>query len=334
MTGSSQTLAVLKAWTLVAAVVMAMVDLAIPLGAPISSLIFLRFAAGTGSGIAFGFGLKLCAASERPTRMFGILNGAFSAMMIIGFQVIQRLHAPNGVSQWGSVNGGLVGAIFALYALFAVIALTLLLWTRLPAPTSLGSSGTKRQGWPKQLELIGLLSIGLSFIGYGSVWAFLPLVGASFQLPASGIANATSLFAFMSMMGSFAIGAVPESVPRWLLSGLSLLLLMVGVYALYGFGTIEAYTIGCAICGFYWPFNMPLVLGILARLDRTGRASVLGGSISSAGSALGPSIAGAIIIGANYRPVGWMAAILCTAAFICVVILDRRSNTAPVVLAG
>jgi predicted MFS family arabinose efflux permease len=328
-TASSQALAALKTWTLVAAILIAMLDLAIPLGAPISSLLLLRFAAGTASGIGFGFGLKLCAASDRPTRMFGFLNGAFSAMMIIGFQVVSRLQAVHGAEPWGGLKGGLAGAIFALYALMAVVALILLLWIRLPVEAMTGRSDGNRQGWPKPLEIMGLLSIGLSFIGYGAVWAFLPLLGASYKLPAVGIANAASIFAFMSMMSSFAVGAVPEAAPRWMLGGSSLLLLIGGLYALYGFGTMEAYTIGCAICGFYWPFNMPLVLGILARLDKSGRASVLGGSISSAGSAIGPTIAGVLIVGSNYRPVGWMAAMLCSVAFVCLVVLDRRFKRFP-----
>jgi predicted MFS family arabinose efflux permease len=258
--------------------------------------------------------------------MFGLLNAGISATMILGFQFIPRLQVSTNLGQWAGLRGGLATEIFALYALLAGVSFVLLARMRLPSTASSGHSGDVRRGLPRPTELIGLLSIGLSFIAYGAVWAFLPLLGVAHKLPASGVANATSIFAFVSLLGSIAIGSVPEHVPRWLLGGMSLILVMGGLYALYGFGTLRAYTLGCALCGFYWPFNMPLILGVLARLDTTGRASVLGGSMSTAGSALGPMIAGALIHSADYRPVGWMAAIMCAAAFGFLMILVGRSS--------
>jgi MFS family permease len=48
--------------------------------------------------------------------------------------------------------------------------------------------------------------------------------------------------------------------------------------------------------------------------------------MSTAGSALGPMIAGALIHSADYRPVGWMAAIMCAAAFGFLMIVVGRSS--------
>jgi MFS family permease len=257
--------------------------------------------------------------------MFGLLNASISATMILGFQSIPRLQGSTSAGQWVRLHGGLAAAIFVIYAFLAGVSFILLAGMRLPSKALSGNSGDAGLRLPRTAELVGLLSIGLSFIAYGAVWAFLPLVGVAFKLPASSVANGTSVFAFMSLLGSIAIGSVSESVPRWLLGGASLILVMGGLYALYGFGTGGAYVIGCALCGFYWPFNMPLVLGVLARLDKTGRSSVLGGSMSTAGSALGPTIAGALIHIDDFRQVGWMAAIMCAAAFGCLMILVGRS---------
>src|SRR5262245_29599185 len=44
-----------------------------------------RLISGFGSGIGFGYGLKICAASTRPTRSFGILTATMSLVMVIGF---------------------------------------------------------------------------------------------------------------------------------------------------------------------------------------------------------------------------------------------------------
>lgn len=73
------------------------------------------------------------------------------------------------------------------------------------------------------------------------------------------------------------------------------------------------------------------MLGILARIDQTGRGSVLGGTMSSAGSALGPLLAGVLIRGSNYQPVGWLAGMLCAAGVVCVMLVENRSASVAVV---
>jgi predicted MFS family arabinose efflux permease len=78
--------------------------------------------------------------------------------------------------------------------------------------------------------------------------------------------------------------------------------------------------------GFYWNFTLPLMLGLLARLDDTGRGAVLGGTMSSLGSALGPLLAGLLITNSDYRPAGWLAACLCLASLLCVWSIERRST--------
>jgi len=87
------------------------------------------------------------------------------------------------------------------------------------------------------------------------------------------------------------------------------------------------FVFGCATVGFYWNFSLPLKLGLLARLDATGRGSVWGGSISSAGSAIGPLLAGALISSGGYDIVGWMAIVFCVTSLFCVWLIERRLQT-------
>lgn len=64
---------------------------------------------------------------------------------------------------------------------------------------------------------------------------------------------------------------------------------------------------------------------MFARIDNSGRASVLGGTMSSAGSALGPLLAGLLIQGSNYQPVGWMAGTACMLGVGLVWFVETRS---------
>jgi predicted MFS family arabinose efflux permease len=48
--------------------------------------------------------------------------------------------------------------------------------------------------------------------------------------------------------------------------------------------------------------------------------------MSSAGSALGPLVAGLIIRDGDYRPVGLMAGMVCLVSLACVAIIERHAG--------
>jgi predicted MFS family arabinose efflux permease len=331
--GSNRPLAALKNTVLLAAACMVVLHGAVALGAPISVLAILMLLAGCGSGLGYALGLKLCGASERPTRMFGLIHASLAVMSMLGFQFISRLHSSTSAAHWAQSHGGLGRAVFAFYALLAALSFVILTRMRLPSIRSSEASTEERRGLPRPLEITGLLSIAASFTGYGAVWTFLPLIGAAYGLSDSGIANATSMFAFMMLLGSVSSGLVPETLPRWALGVALFILVACGLYGLFGAGTLLAYTVGCILCGFYWAFNLPVVLGTLAELDKTGRASVLGGAMSAAGGALGPLIAGLLLKGTDYQPIAWLAGTLCALAFVFHLILESRSKVLRVEMA-
>ena len=110
--------------------------------------------------------------------------------------------------------------------------------------------------------------------------------------------------------------------------GIALIVLWCGLYALYAPRSLTWYVVGCAMGGGYWNFFISVLLGLLARIDHTGRGSVLGGTISSAGAATGSLLAGMLIVANNYQPVGWMTFTLCTIGFLCAWYVERRSSSA------
>jgi hypothetical protein len=289
-----------------------------------------RLIAGLGAGLAFGYGLKVCTMSARPTQSFGILTGSMSIMMIAGFQFVAYL-LETRASVAGAVQPelvkGVAGTLFGTYAVVAVLS-AWVLWTNQPPVSRAQVAESKRRGVPSRLVVVGLIAIGVAFIGQGSIWAFLQTLGASHGFSVAAVANAMSAFAIMGIAGSFSAAMTPARVPRWVANGAALIVLWGGLYALYSPQSIAWYVAGCAVGGFYWNFILPLILGLLARLDDSGQGSVLGGTMSSVGSALGPLLAGRLIHHADYRPVGWMAGALCLVSLICVWQVERRSNTA------
>jgi predicted MFS family arabinose efflux permease len=251
-----------------------------------------------------------------------------SVVMVIGFQFIAYLTESQTAASATASPGTLQPVarwIFSTYAAAAVAAALVFLPNQpRSAATSTVPSGPAAI-MPAPTARIGLLAILLAFMAQGGIWSFLQVLGISHGFPVRGVANAMSAFAIAGIAGSLAAAAVPQRWPRWATVCAAMLVLWLGLYSLYAPASLAWYVLGCGIGGFYWNFVLPLILGILARVDATGSAAVLGGTMSSAGSALGPLIAGRLIQDGSYHPVGWMAAGLCLASLICVWAVERRA---------
>jgi predicted MFS family arabinose efflux permease len=312
----------------VACAVLIAVNLALAFFAPPSTFLVLRTLAGLASGVGYCYALKVCGMSSHPTRSFGILTGLMSLMMIVGFQTLAfvidaRVDGSGASSAAGFQDAARIA--FGAYAAFAAIAALLLFTNRPPQVAAAGHAVSQPQGGLSASVLIGLLSIVLSFIGQGSIWAFLQTLGMAHGFSVAGVANAMSVWAIMGIVGSLTAAALPSSLPRSAALGVALIALWLGLFALYAPRSLSWYVFGCAVGGAYWNFFISVLLGLLARIDHTGRGSVLGGTLSSAGAATGPLFAGMLIIGDNYQPVGWMTFVLCTISFVCVWHIERRN---------
>jgi predicted MFS family arabinose efflux permease len=253
--------------------------------------------------------------------------------MIAGFQLIAGLleyHTARGVAQPAAAMA-VARWIFGMYAAAAAAAL-LVYWTHQPPAAKSLPIATAHRGLriPGPLVLIGLLAIGLAFAGDGGVWTLLQTLGISHGFSVAGVANAMSIFAIAGMVGSFTMSAIPRRVPSWIIASAALLTLWGGLYALYAPRSLGWYVAGCAVGGFYWNFTLTLILGLIARIDRSGQGSVLGGMMSAAGSALGALLAGQLIHNGDYVPVGWMAAGLCLGGLVCTCVVERWSPLDPV----
>jgi Major Facilitator Superfamily len=334
---SPKSLTALKPWLIAAVTVLVIVNLFLCLLPQTIPFVVLRPVAGLASGFGFGYCLKVCSQSAHPTRSFGILTGLMSVTMIIGFQSIAYLTTwlANGDSPDPASEGRqVVATIFALFALFPLLGLGVYLTNQPPvnnpanaAPQNSTSTIAEQKVSP--LVWLGLFAILIAFVGQGSVWTFLQTLGITHGFSVTGVANAMSMFAIAGIVGSFSAAALPNSTLRWLTIGIALLVLFTGLYALYVPRNLSWYVFGCAAGGFYWNFALPQKLGLLAEIDTSGRGSVLGGSMSSAGAALGPLLAGLLISGSDYRPVGWMVAVFCAIGLVCVWWIEKRSHPGP-----
>lgn len=331
---SSQSIPVLRRWMLIGCTLLGVANCTLVFVASHASFVPMRFIAGLGSGVGYAFALKLCSVSARPTRSFGILTSAMSLLMIVGYQVVAALIETHGM-QSGFVHAerirDIAGMLYGVFAVLAALAAALVLAIPVSSQSAREGVVVIAHGMPKPLVLIGLGAVVLSMTAFASCWPFLQTLGVSHGFPVSGVANAMSINAIMGVVGGLTAAALPVATRRWMPMSAALVVLWGGLVALYAPASLGWYVAGCAIGGFYWGFILPLMLGLLARIDQTGRGPVLGGTMSSVGGALGPLVAGLLVQGTNYEPVGWLAGMLCTAGLICVIVMETRGSRAAAV---
>jgi predicted MFS family arabinose efflux permease len=326
---SNKTHQQLTRWVLISCALISCANVTLLLFAPAVPFMILRPIAGLGSGVGFGYSMKLCTASVKPTRNFGLLTASMSLMMVIGFQTLAYLvHSRGTLTGIADADSYRIVAklVFGIYVVLAGGAAVILL-SNLPASSTVAEIGQRPlHGRLGRSVLLCVVAIVFTFLGQGAIWAFLQTLGISHGFVVEGVANAMSVYALMGIVGSLGAAALPGPVLRWVAMGIALVLLWIGLYALYSPVSLASYIGGCAIVGFYWNFALSLMLGLLARVDQSGRGSVLGGTMSSTGSAIGPLFAGFLIEGSNYQPVGWLVGVLSTTGLACIWLVERRNK--------
>jgi hypothetical protein len=323
--GSILQLGKMRPWVIAGGAIAIAANIALILYMPALPFLVMRPFASFGGGLAFAYALGMCSRSVNPTRSFGIFTGLMSIGMMIGFQLVGQM-----LQHWASADAAAnaEGATYVVHLLFSgyvVLALGAILVYLCNAPTIApvpAASPTGAKATAPWAVFVALAAIGLSFVAQGSVFAFLQTMGVSRGFPVAGVANAMSAWPLFGVVGAFGAGAVPVRVPRWVLIGLASLAMLGGYIALYMSSSLFWYAVGCAVGGLYWNFILPLMLGLMARIDTSGRSSVWGGSLTNAGSMTGASVAGLLVVGTQYTPVAWVSAALMVAAFVGIALAE------------
>ncbi len=90
------------------------------------------------------------------------------------------------------------------------------------------------------------------------------------------------------------------SRPQWLAFGV----LIAAALLLARKSSVTVFVLAAILVKVGWFYGFPLLQGALARLDTTGRALILAGTLQTVGSALGPASA-AYWVPRGYEYVGW-----------------------------
>ena len=158
-----------------------------------------------------------------------------------------------------------------------------------------------------QIPTLGLVAFLFFYIGQGAVWTHLELIGNSFDLDSQFIGRSLSL----AMIGAFAgssLASVVElkwgrKIPLFLTAILQPLSLVLLFSNLGNWSFISA----IIIFTFFWNFCLPYLIGILIKIDSSGRAILGANPTFALGVSLAPIFVAQFNASSNYSVVIWLA---------------------------
>jgi DHA1 family inner membrane transport protein len=268
-----------------------------------------RGVVGAGEGILFGISSGLAAQTAKPDRTFAWFSGTHIVASILCFWAL-----PFAMDWLGPA-----GALFTMAGV-GMLAAPLIGWTPDPssarARTSLDSSNAPAPSSPPTRERLGLtavlllLSVGSLNLGLNTLFPYTERLGLSIGFTLTEIGRILSVGAVISIIGPIAAGVFATRGGRTVSLGLGaasqVAAVFIFVYCSSHLLWAGAYVVSSTALMFF----MPLLYGLVAYYDRSGRINAVAASVTAWMSAAGPLFSGLVLnAGGSYRLVGWLAAL-------------------------
>ena len=266
----------------------------------------VRFVIGIGSGALISLGYAIVGLTDNPDRNFG-----YMIVLVLVYSALVLLAMP--------LAYGLVG-MSGMLVFFAILGLT-----GLPLVANLPTSGRKHTGvqdagtaLSKNLRLLALMAILTYFLAQGVVWSYLFLIGTAGGGTEQQVATGLTISQFLGIAGAFTVALLGMRFNRIVILTLGTLGGIIPLMFL--FGLMGALVYGIAVGVFNYAANVmtPLLLAIIAGLDRTGRMVVHAVAMQMLGLAIGPALAAMVINPGDYSNVNLLSMTLFALSLACI----------------
>lgn len=250
----------------------------------------LRFLNGLGFGTIMTLTIVIMGMTKDQERNFGYWSVGQVLFSVVGFLVFPAFMK----------SFGIVGFFWFMAAVFAGLQLTVnYMPERGNAEHSQGLSALPAAA--KKMVPIGLIALLFFYIGIGSLWPFVELIGTQQGIGGQTIANTLSAASVVGLGGALLASFLSTRFGRLMPSLLGYLLIGGSMMMFYGAPALAIYVIACLLYKFAWWFLTPYVLGNMTTLDPSGRLAILTNFVIAAGMSGGPFLAARLIDGAAER---------------------------------
>jgi predicted MFS family arabinose efflux permease len=278
-------------------------------------LAVLRFAQGCLGGALVGAGYLLISRIPIPSRTFAmsiLAQVLLGAGMVSTFPLLVRDHG--------------IGVVYGTMCLFS--ALTWALLQRLPTVVCANANPTPT-GTPKVPSgriVISLVTVALFQAGNMAIYANEVGLGQSLGHSVSFISSSLGLCGFVELLGPLAVVLLPTTAGfRWPVLA-ALLAALLGVALLFLARTPGVWLTAIILWRLGWSCGLPMLFGLCALLDSTGRAPAWVAFTSKLGLATGPLLA-AFALGADrFAALTGVAIVLLAVAMLAAIAMAQMAG--------
>lgn len=270
-----------------------------------------RAVSGAGSGILIALAYGSLARTTKPHRNYGFFSMSQMSMAIIFLAVLPVMLA--GENETGFISNVLhavgiptgvgMSAFFAVMLLLSTLSLLLALFWAPLRPTvaapKLSSDGTIQ--W--LFTGVMLLAIFTLMVSQQGFWTYSERMGVAADLSRSSIGTVLAFGAFCGLLGASSATAIGNNLPRPLVILLIFTIHILGLTCFLLPLNIYLFMLGVFLHKFSWNFMIPYQLGMLAEVEKTGKAAVLSTFITSTGISAGAGFAAFMVEDFGYRGV-------------------------------
>jgi len=283
-----------------------------------------NFLAGTATGISYGVSIACLGDTREPERNFAL---AYAAQTFLSAGLIFMLPRID-IGYDLFVMGQSISAVL----MAAGIILILILPRRgtksgIAAPkTTNGAAG--RSAGPMQTVLImALLVLLLNVMAEGAIWAFIERIAVSGGLTTSFASTAMAFSFFASGIGSIAAAMIGRRFGSTRPFIIAVTLSISSVWVLWIGGTEKIFFAGVMLFALAWNLGSPYRMALATRADKSGRYSTFVPAMQTLGAALGPALAGLLVVNGSFTPVYIMSTTAWLLTLILFIAASRRMRS-------
>ena len=298
-----------------------------------TELLLLRVPAGFALGAVAATVMATAARSVKPEMTFGIINSMVGVLgMALGFLMPRALgmhlfaneHSALNWTAWSEMDG-----LFVVYALFSLGALLFIRHTPVPglaAPTPEDQAAAK----PIGIGWLALFGLGFIFHGHGNLAIFLVVLGREASLEVEVVGYVLMAGAGIGIGLPLLTGYIGSRIRPLAPMLVIVALITLGALVLSNLDRPAAFILAAPLFAVLPMALMPIMLGVLARLDPSGALAGSHPAFVLVAGAAAPFVGGAISDATGgFAATGWFAVVCFWLGFsLCWPVL-RQAQRAP-----
>ena len=288
----------------------------------VTSLVVLRAIAGLGAGSVTATVMYTAGHSATPEKTFGVINsfvGILGVLMAFVLPQALILHTRMDPALGLSAADGL----YAVYFLAACAALLLVRWVPVPPAktasdpadahaASLARTPVPLRGW------IALAGIGIVFFGQGTLGIYIVELGLATGLTSQAVGNAFAIASLFGIAAPLIGGWIGANYRATLPIAIVLAALILFAILLANNESAVGFYVLAPLYSIAPMMMLPIALGVLARIDSTGRLTGSHPAFVMLGGAAAPIVGGALRdISGGFVLTGWCVVACVVVGAVC-----------------